>query len=209
MALTETFSNLADRFIRLAEWLTPGVNALLQLGARVYLALVFWKSGLTKTGHFDFDRLTFENWQSTLFLFEHEYKVPLLPVGLAAFGGTLVELTVPLLVFIGLATRFAAVPLIFMTAVIQFTYLSSITHLYWFAACLYLLANGAGRYSWDHIIRKKFWNDIGRDEGMLTSGLSNFVVWVLTLLAIYEIPVSLFDTGFTPLLEQVTNLVKS
>ncbi len=204
MSLTDNvLAHFMKRIIELLEWLKPAANDLIILGLRIWLALIFWKSGLTKLGHFDTDTMSFENWQSTLFLFEYEYAVPLLPVGFAAFMATLTEILAPLFIVIGLGTRFAAIPLLIMTVVIQFTYLSSITHLYWAAACLFLMVNGAGRMSWDYLIARNKDND-----NVLKSGLINFVVWALTLLVLYEFAASLFDMGLTPVVESVTGALK-
>src|SRR5881628_931209 len=76
-----------------------GVGApLADLGVRLFVAAVFFQSGLTKIA----------NWSSTLSLFENEYAVPLLPPQVAAFLGTGVELFFPVLLVLGLGTRFAA-----------------------------------------------------------------------------------------------------
>ena len=68
---------------------------------RVYVAWQFFKSGLLKL----------ESWQSTVSLFEDEYKVPLLPPALAAVAGTAGELVFPVLLVLGLFGRIGAVGL--------------------------------------------------------------------------------------------------
>ena len=76
-----------------------GIGApLADLGVRLFVAAVFFQSGLTKIA----------NWDSTLSLFENEYAVPLLPSNVAAYLGTGVELFFPVLLVLGLGTRFAA-----------------------------------------------------------------------------------------------------
>ena len=74
---------------------------VLDLGIRLYVAKVFFMSGLTKIA----------NWDSTVSLFEDEYRVPLLPPELAAALGTFGELVFPVLLALGLASRFAALSL--------------------------------------------------------------------------------------------------
>ena len=84
--------------------LTQGLNALqplAALAARVYLAQVFFLSGLTKL----------RDWDTTLLLFTEEYKVPLLPPALAAVMGTAGEIVLPVLLLLGLGGRFAALGL--------------------------------------------------------------------------------------------------
>ncbi len=138
---------------RLIEWigfLTP----LLDLGIRLYVANVFFKSGLTKIA----------NWQSTLALFEYEYAVPLLPTDVAAYLGTAVELSIPLLLAAGLGTRFAAIGLFVFNIVAAISYpdLSPAgrdQHLYWGILMLVTIFHGPGKISLDHLIRRKFWRE--------------------------------------------------
>jgi putative oxidoreductase len=68
------------------------------LFVRLYIANIFFKSGLTKI----------QDWESTLMLFEYEYQVPLLSPTLAAWAGTIGELTLPILLALGLLTRLSA-----------------------------------------------------------------------------------------------------
>jgi putative oxidoreductase len=77
------------------------------LAARVYVAWVFFASGLTKL----------RDWGTTVSLFTDEYKVPLLPPAAAAFMGTAGELVLPVLLVIGMGTRFSALGLFVVNAV--------------------------------------------------------------------------------------------
>lgn len=204
MSLTNNpIARFMQTLIDVFEWMKPFINDIIILGLRIWLALIFWKSGLTKTGHFDTETMSFENWESALFLFEYEYAVPFLPVWIAAFFATLTEILAPLFIVVGLGARFAAIPLLIMTIVIQLTYISSITHLYWGAACAILIVNGAGRLSWDYLIARG-----EHDDSILKSGLINFIVWGLTLLVAYEFAASLFDIGLTPVVESALNALK-
>lgn len=112
---------------------------------RLKMASIFWYSGLTKI----------EDWPSTLYLFQSEYKVPLVPPELAAYLSSSVELTTPVLLVLGFMTRMAALPMLAMTAVIQFTYLNSDEHVYWALLLGVLLCQGPGKLSIDYLIRKK------------------------------------------------------
>ncbi len=71
------------------------------LAARLYVAYVFFSSGLTKL----------RDWDTTVALFTDEYKVPLLSPAAAAFMGTAGELVLPVMLLLGLASRFAALGL--------------------------------------------------------------------------------------------------
>jgi putative oxidoreductase len=69
--------------------------------ARGYVAYAFFASGLTKI----------HDWGTTVALFTDEYKVPLLSPTAAAAMGTAGELVLPVLLLLGLGSRFAALGL--------------------------------------------------------------------------------------------------
>ncbi|MGV8948555.1 MAG: DoxX family protein [Candidatus Paracaedibacter sp.] len=112
---------------------------------RFKMATIFWRSG----------RIKFTHWESTLSLFRFEYKVPYLPADLAAYLVTTFELICPVLLVFGLMTRLAALPLLIMTAVIQFTYLQHSDHTYWAILLSVLLLKGAGPLSLDECCYKR------------------------------------------------------
>ena len=114
---------------------------------RVFSGLVFWQSARTKV-----DGLTIKD--STWFLFEHEYALPLIPHQWAAVLATIAEHLLPALLFAGLLTRLSALGLVGMTAVIQiFVYPGAwATHGLWAAALLAVVAWGPGRWSADHLL---------------------------------------------------------
>jgi putative oxidoreductase len=120
--------------------------SLVQLAARIGVGAVFFRSGLLKLS----------SWQFAVQLFRDEYKVPLLDPVTAARLATAVELGAPVLLFAGLATRLATLPLLGMIAVIQvFVYPNAWSdHVLWTSALLLLLTRGAGVLSVDHLIFK-------------------------------------------------------
>ena len=98
------------RALALLGWLEHGLIALQPLAAllaRLYVAQVFFLSGLTKL----------RDWDITLALFADEYHVPLLSPAVAAMLGTLGELVLPVLLVLGVAGRFAALGLSVVNAV--------------------------------------------------------------------------------------------
>lgn len=139
--------------------LTAGRNILdslgnvLDLGIRLYLAKVFFLSGLTKI----------RDWDTTLTLFQEEYHVPVVPPELAAFMGTAGELVLPVFLTLGLATRFAAFGLTFVNimAVVSYWYVlkeaepALAQHVYWGVLILVVLLHGPGKLSLDAILWKK------------------------------------------------------
>ncbi len=67
------------------------------------------------------------------------------------------EFTCALLLFVGLATRLAAIPLLFITAAIEFTYKPLPVHDFWAICLLVLLVKGPGKLSLDFLL-KNHWN---------------------------------------------------
>ncbi len=140
-----TLIDLLDAGRRLAERIPYSLVALV---ARVAAASVFWRSGQTKVDGF----LAIKD--KTFFLFQEEYKVPLLPPDLAAYLATYAEHIFPILLVVGLASRISALALLCMTLVIQvFVYPHGWPeHILWFSALLVILARGPGALSLDHLI---------------------------------------------------------
>jgi putative oxidoreductase len=121
------------------------------LAARIFPAAVFWQSGATKV----------TGWHlkpSAIALFENEYQLPLINPAAAAHISAFAEHLFPILLAIGLATRFSALALLLMTAVIEiFVYPGAWpTHGVWAACFLMLIARGPGSLSLDHLIARKY-----------------------------------------------------
>jgi len=126
-------------------------NWLIALVLRLGIAAVFFQSGRTKvTG-----LLTIK--PETYFLFSDEYRVPLLPPVVAAHLATYAEHLFPILLVLGLATRFSAAALLCMVLVIQvFVYPDAWpTHLSWAGPLLYLIGRGPGALSLDRLLGRQ------------------------------------------------------
>lgn len=125
---------------------------------RIALALPFFRSGLTRWDGF----LSLS--PATLFLFENQFKVHLFG---SAYGFpapdtvallvAVAEMTLPVLLLLGLATRFAALALLIMTGVIQLVFPDGWAnfHLYWASLAVGIMAVGPGALSLDRLINRR------------------------------------------------------
>ncbi|MEW6347142.1 MAG: DoxX family protein [Paraburkholderia sp.] len=145
----------SSRIARLDGWLERVPYALLAIPLRIAVATIFWNSAMAKLA----------NWETALALFRDEYRLPVLPPELAAYMAVSIELTTPLLLILGLATRPVAFVLLGMTTVIEiFVYPQAWpTHIQWAAMLLVLLCRGAGTWSVDYWLRKRWIGQIAED----------------------------------------------
>jgi putative oxidoreductase len=125
-------------------------HSLLALLGRLAIGLVFWNSGRTKVDGWDIFHVN----EKTLFLFQEEYRLPYLTPGLAAMMAQMAEHIFPVLLILGLATRFSALALFIMTLVIEiFVYPGAyVVHGTWATILLMLMKYGPGKISLDHLI---------------------------------------------------------
>jgi putative oxidoreductase len=134
---------------RLLDKLQP----LLLLGFRLYVAQVFVMSGLTKT----------RDWSNTVALFTDEYHVPILPPAVAAALGTATELSMPILLVLGLGSRFASGALFVLNIVAVVSYYAALVetggvkdHLLWGMMLLVLTLFGPGKIAVDTWLERRF-----------------------------------------------------
>lgn len=145
-------TRLAELYLRAtslaARLLPPSVLLLVQ---RLGIASIFFLSGRTKvTGLLTITDRTYE-------LFRGDYRLPLVPPELAAHAATYSEHLFPILLVLGLGTRFAALALLGMTSVIEiFVYPDAWpTHLSWAGLLLPIVALGGGRWSLDAVLGRR------------------------------------------------------
>ncbi len=142
--------NLIKKAINLVSGAVPEAIAL--LFARVALAGIFWRSARTKVEDGSF--LTMK--ELTVDLFRDEYGMPFPEItGLIA---TYAEHFFPILLVLGLATRFGAAGLLVMTLVIQFFVYPEAwwsVHIIWVALALVLITRGGGLFSLDKLVGGK------------------------------------------------------
>lgn len=144
---------LAGLYRTAADALERFAGPLLDLVLRLWVANVFFKSGMTKIA----------SWSTTLSLFETEYHVPILPPELAAYLGTATELIFPVLLVLGLGTRFSAFVLFVFNiiAVMSYPDLGEVglkDHQYWGLLLLVTLIHGPGKLSIDYFIRRRLFS---------------------------------------------------
>jgi len=153
-APSETSGSSLPRIVRaygslagLIDYLQP----VFALALRIYVAQVFFRSGLIKL----------QSWDSTLALFRNEYHVPVLSPHVAAILGTSAEIGLPVLILLGLGTRLAAPALFIFNIVAAISYpdLSDAglkDHILWGALLLVLFVYGPGRVSLDAWLERRF-----------------------------------------------------
>lgn len=150
-------SGFVQRSQNLWDTLTGALNALQPLAAflaRLYLAQVFFLSGLTKL----------RDWGTTVALFSDEYHVPLLSPQVAAALGTVGELVLPVLLVVGLGGRFSALGL-FVVNFVAVISLSEIApaafqqHVFWGSLLAALAIFGLGPWSFDRWLASRRYAD--------------------------------------------------
>jgi|SRR5262252_1819457 len=141
----------AMRLYAAAARLLDSLQPLFALALRLYVARVFFNSGLIKIG----------NWTGTLGLFQNEFHVPLLPPNVAAVLGTSAELGLPVFLALGLGTRAAALALFIfnIVAVISYPGLSDAglkDHMIWGTMLLVTIFYGPGKIAVDEWLRRRY-----------------------------------------------------
>ena len=142
--------NLIHTCQQTVETYIPSLQDVFLLALRLWVAWIFINAGLMK----------FNNWDSTLFLFEYEYQVPLIPWQLAAYAGTAAEVILPAFVAIGLFSRFMTLALFGFNIVAVISYpaiweAGFLDHQLWGLMMLVVVLYGAGRWSTDQLLSQK------------------------------------------------------
>jgi putative oxidoreductase len=146
-SLPATVVRLYSAGVRWIDFVQP----VFALAVRLYVACVFFMSGLTKL----------RDWNITVALFTNEYHVPFFMPEVAAALGTTAELGLPVLLAVGLGSRAAAAALFVfnIVAVISYPDLSDaglVDHMLWGALMLVTLFYGPGRISLDYWLGRRY-----------------------------------------------------
>src|ERR1700740_353983 len=146
-------TTIIDQAVGITRWIAQ--PSLAQLMLRLALAVPFWRSGILKWGGF------LQLNDTAIDLFTDEFKLHL-PGGpydfpapaLMAFLSGSGEIIFPVLLVLGLGTRFAALGLLFMTVIVELTVPEGWpVHITWAAMALGIMAWGPGRFSVDYLLR--------------------------------------------------------
>ncbi|BCD96485.1 DoxX family protein [Marinagarivorans cellulosilyticus] len=146
-----TIAHRAINFHDKAVDLLARSHSVVAVLVRLYLAHVFFNAGLTKIN----------DWETTLFLFEYEYAVPLLSSEISAFLATAAELVLPVLLVAGLLTRVAAFGL-FVLNIVAVISLQEIAvaalylHILWGILLAQVVLYGAGYFALSRLVLKRF-----------------------------------------------------
>jgi putative oxidoreductase len=132
------------------EFIYQYANDIFKLFVRLYVANAFFKAGWLK----------FNNWDSTLYLFEEEYQVPIIPWEFAAYLATAAEIILPILLLLGLASRLVASKLFLFNimAVVSYPVLWNggfYDHKLWGVMLLITVIFGPGKFAADSWIFSK------------------------------------------------------
>ena len=150
MALLRSISNCFTKSTTWSNYFT----GVFDLGIRLYIAQIFFKSGYVKI----------QSMSTTLMLFEHEYKVPIIPSDWAAYLGTGAEIALPALIALGLGARLPALALFGFNLVAAYSYPFLWTdsgwcamkdHIFWGFLIAMMVFHGPGKLSLDYILIRK------------------------------------------------------
>jgi len=144
--MTKKFiSSLCSRFSKFPSFMEKYLSPLLLLAMRLWIANIFYKSGMTK----------FSNMDSAVSLFESEYNLPYISPVIAAYSAVFFEIVCSVLLALGLLTRLAVLPLIVMTLVIHLFVFMHNDNFYWLFLLFTLLIYGGGKISFDNFVKIK------------------------------------------------------
>jgi len=147
--IAQRFANQYSQTSHYINYLQP----LALISARFYVAWIFFAAGLTKL----------KDWDTTLFLFEEEYSVPMIPFELAAYLGTAGEIILPIILVFGLASRLGAlglsiVNIVAVISLVEIAPAALYAHVIWGLLLIQVVLFGGGKLSLDYLFKTKLFN---------------------------------------------------
>lgn len=139
------YASIKNIYQKYVNFLENYLSSILLLAVRIWISLIFIKSGLTK----------FSNLDSAIMLFEYEYSLPFLSPKFAAASSMFFEIASSAALLLGFLTRIATFPLIAITLVIQIMVFQNQEHFYWLFLLSTLAIYGGGLLSIDTLIRTR------------------------------------------------------
>ncbi len=141
-------------YAQLIAFSDMALKPILNLSIRIYMALIFWKSGKLR-----YDDWVNGSWDNQVEAFTEYHPIPGVDPQLAAIGGTIGELVLPVMLAFGLFTRFGAAGLLVMTLVIQYLVpedygVSNPQHYFWMLLLLVPMLHGGGLLSVDGLFQR-------------------------------------------------------
>lgn len=144
-------AKLYHYFLKALDFFKPAADLL----ARLWVSYIFLKAGILKL----------QSWNSTLYLFEHVFHVPLLSPTVAAVIGTGAEIILPIMLILGLGGRLTVFVFFCYNAIAVISYPQLLTpdgaqglaqHINWGLLLMLLMVHGSGKLSIDYWINQKF-----------------------------------------------------
>lgn len=131
------------------NWLDCYATPFVELYCRVYIALIFWKSG----------SLALQDWDATIYLYQYDFHIPYVHYTLAAALDVGIEIVASVLLAAGLVGRLAALSLFCTTLLMQLTYRQMDTHILWMLILALIFVRGPGKFSIDYFLQKRFFQN--------------------------------------------------
>jgi putative oxidoreductase len=141
-------------YYKLIKFSDATLSPLLDLGIRLYMANIFFKSGQLKLNNYMNGQ-----WENTVVMFSDYHPIPGIEPQIAAVAGTTGEVILPVLLAIGLFGRIGAAGLLVMTLIIQFGIpgeygMANNDHYMWMLLLAVPMLKGPGKLSVDHVLKK-------------------------------------------------------
>jgi NADH dehydrogenase/putative oxidoreductase len=162
-AASRAWADVCTAYAASVRFLQRGAGPAVDLAVRCWLAQLFFVSAVLKLA----------DWDTALYLAQHEYPLSWLSPLASARLGVTVELLGAIALAIGLGTRAGALALLALAVVIQTSYRALDAHLFWIALCGWTVVRGAGPISLDHVLARGLADSALPGAGRIAAALSS------------------------------------